>query len=1068
MPLPQKRLIPALLLALVIAAFATPPLWWSTGDPPVIAPGAPENNQGPANIGQAKHMAKSALDALEAALPGLASHIEADLVGNGKPIPSWDAPATQTERDKNHAPLLIGQLKAIADPFYNHFHAIVPNWLEAERTANGTNHPNSIFPWSAETTDDNNKGIANIGQLKAVFSLRFETIATFDYDGDGMPDLWESDQGLDPNDPDDANADADGDGLTNAQELAAKRDPNSADVWGPVNTDFREFIENVAHMSFRNEYTPDEYPSDLYYGDDIVGWQPNEGDYIEIWQEDDDATPEPDDGDRYIELQSHLQAHGVKQEFPMLSESRMTFILRYKGRYEHDKPDPYHNAFELKVKGAAKLIVDGNEVAEDNGVRTRLFTDTEEWQEWQIAVVTIIAPEDEAGFSNVTLSLVPDETEYGGEHITHGGFVSLLPVELYPNPMPTSGVARAKFVLLAADKDTMPFFAEEDLPTITIGNEICRDVHQDEIDPRVFYFTPPESPNGGAGNFDFELSGITVPNHPLLSNGDPLKLEGLVEYTADASDGTKGFMDSNLVSWDEAKSFIDHASEQGAISGDGANQIMGEYADRQATDQSGLAKVFFDGLSLDQTILEDYEKKLDARIIEFEGDYPVTPPNTSEYVFPTGMSVQALSDTAYEGGVAVIRFWRPTFSDQPVVLSYEVGGSATEGSDYIKPSGAITIPANAQYADLEISIISDALSDDEETITIVLKSGLGYNVAFFDKVEIECRDAVQTAAASFKVSEVGDGAQQQSTAGPPQPEGPQFGPGFFTAAKALLSKSNRNKLLGTAVYTNPDGNRGMMNYAVFDANKLKLEVVTNSTSGQTIANILTTYPQAEIALNGALFNYKDLEPLITTGIVLRGGARLPTSTDSTKDSWKPAKARYWFGQTQDKDAAKNAGQALSYQFGKGNPPETGQIDRAMGGLISLIYPNGHAQNAQDDSDLGNYEAGWFTKPSGNIGKRVRGAAARLVPYNIIGIDRETGLLIVVSKKFKEPILLKDAQQGLIVSGCDLALVTDGGGSVACWAKDWPHDGGYLSRERRQKGSPDKEETVTSYILFMSN
>ena len=51
-----------------------------------------------------------------------------------------------------------------------------PAWLEAERITNGTNHADSIFPWTPETSDDKNKAIATIGQLKAVFSLRFATL----------------------------------------------------------------------------------------------------------------------------------------------------------------------------------------------------------------------------------------------------------------------------------------------------------------------------------------------------------------------------------------------------------------------------------------------------------------------------------------------------------------------------------------------------------------------------------------------------------------------------------------------------------------------------------------------------------------------------------------------------------------------------------------------------------------------------------------------------------------------------------------------------------------------------
>ena len=59
-----RLLIPATCLALVASVAGDPPnrpAWWSEGDAPVIT-GGEENNQGPANIGQAKWMAKRALD----------------------------------------------------------------------------------------------------------------------------------------------------------------------------------------------------------------------------------------------------------------------------------------------------------------------------------------------------------------------------------------------------------------------------------------------------------------------------------------------------------------------------------------------------------------------------------------------------------------------------------------------------------------------------------------------------------------------------------------------------------------------------------------------------------------------------------------------------------------------------------------------------------------------------------------------------------------------------------------------------------------------------------------------
>ncbi len=189
MPLPQKKLIPGILLMLALAAFAVPPLWWSAGDTPVINPAAAVDNQGVANIGQAKHMAKSALETVRDVLPAVAAQIETDLTAGPNPILDFTIPNPKTPQwiEEQQAPLLIGQLKAISDPFYTRLNVAAPAWLTAQRTANGSNYTNSIFPWTTTTSDDNNKAIANIGQLKSAFSLHF----TQDTDSDGLADLAE-------------------------------------------------------------------------------------------------------------------------------------------------------------------------------------------------------------------------------------------------------------------------------------------------------------------------------------------------------------------------------------------------------------------------------------------------------------------------------------------------------------------------------------------------------------------------------------------------------------------------------------------------------------------------------------------------------------------------------------------------------------------------------------------------------------------------------------------------------------------------------------------------------------
>jgi hypothetical protein len=51
------------------------------------------------------------------------------------------------------------------------------------------------------------------------------SLAVIDTDGDGLPDAWETQHGLDPNNPADALLDADSDGMSNLEEYLAGTDP---------------------------------------------------------------------------------------------------------------------------------------------------------------------------------------------------------------------------------------------------------------------------------------------------------------------------------------------------------------------------------------------------------------------------------------------------------------------------------------------------------------------------------------------------------------------------------------------------------------------------------------------------------------------------------------------------------------------------------------------------------------------------------------------------------------------------------------------------------------------------
>ncbi len=94
----------------------------------------------------------------------------------------------------------------------------------------------------------NSAGLQGITEIKITLGQ--------DLDQDGLPDDWEKQAGLDPNDPDDAGADKDADGYLNWQEYALGSDPSDpaspsgkpheADNLGPSGTRLAETIDLLA------------------------------------------------------------------------------------------------------------------------------------------------------------------------------------------------------------------------------------------------------------------------------------------------------------------------------------------------------------------------------------------------------------------------------------------------------------------------------------------------------------------------------------------------------------------------------------------------------------------------------------------------------------------------------------------------------------------------------------------------------------------------------------------------------------------------------------------------------
>lgn len=247
---PHWQATSALALTGMILSSVTPltavepahPLWW--GDLGVTN-GNPKQNKGVAQLGQVKNTANKAHYELESLLPGG--------VGFNVPFTIPSAPDAAWYQTQKKA-LNLGQLKAVAKPFYDRLNEISPAWVETQLQANGLTNTHYFedsngyfYPWNPATPVSENYKSAQIGQIKVVFALRFRADAdsdtlndlvelamygdtsgdgtATDYDGDGLSDALEVTHGTSS-----FETDTDHDGVSDGDEVAASTDPLSAAI----------------------------------------------------------------------------------------------------------------------------------------------------------------------------------------------------------------------------------------------------------------------------------------------------------------------------------------------------------------------------------------------------------------------------------------------------------------------------------------------------------------------------------------------------------------------------------------------------------------------------------------------------------------------------------------------------------------------------------------------------------------------------------------------------------------------------------------------------------------------
>ncbi len=213
------------LIAADIRVSAAPPSWWSNdvAATRILQGNGVADNYAPANLGQLKWVAAQAkkhLDAELSAIGGAGPTIN-DLVASFTPFGGH----TPESRAANYAPANLGQLKAVAKPFYDRLISIGYD-TQQNLIDHGATGWSFEYPWNPATAVAENYAPANLGQLKWVFSFSVDGYDTdyIDADEDGMFDWWEVTNGLNPYD-DDAFADEDGDGWANWDEHYWGSDP---------------------------------------------------------------------------------------------------------------------------------------------------------------------------------------------------------------------------------------------------------------------------------------------------------------------------------------------------------------------------------------------------------------------------------------------------------------------------------------------------------------------------------------------------------------------------------------------------------------------------------------------------------------------------------------------------------------------------------------------------------------------------------------------------------------------------------------------------------------------------
>ncbi|MCX8040854.1 MAG: hypothetical protein N3B15_09845 [Planctomycetota bacterium] len=103
---------------------------------------------------------------------------------------------------------------------------------------------------------------------------------------------------------------------------------------------------------------------------------------------------------------------------------------------------------------------------------------------------------------------------------------------------------------------------------------------------------------------------------------------------------------------------------------------------------------------------------------------------TSEVPQVTVVASDGRAREGVAGDVLVFTVQRTEPLGQAVTVSWEVSGTARGGEDYVSLPSSVTLAAGEASARVEVTVLNDAVYEEEETVVVRLVSGSGYEVGW--------------------------------------------------------------------------------------------------------------------------------------------------------------------------------------------------------------------------------------------------------------------------------------------------------------------------------------------------